>query len=106
FAAGFASVRQFNDTVRQVFAATPSQLRSAARRPGRGRDRRDAARGAITLRLPYRSPYAGADTIGFLAARAVAGVEEVAGPPERPTYRRTLRLPYGHGVAELTPDAG
>ncbi len=38
FAAGFGSVRQFNDTVRDVFAATPSALRAAGRpRPGRRR---------------------------------------------------------------------
>jgi AraC family transcriptional regulator of adaptative response / DNA-3-methyladenine glycosylase II len=36
FAAGFASIRQFNDTLRAVFAVTPSELRaSAARRAGR-----------------------------------------------------------------------
>lgn len=32
FAAGFGSVRQFNDTVRTVYATSPSQLRQRARR--------------------------------------------------------------------------
>ena len=50
FAAGFSSVRQFNDTIREVFATTPSQLRSSARRSatapiaGRARDPRDIGR--------------------------------------------------------------
>ena len=39
FAAGFASVRQCNETVRQIFADTPSGLRARAARAGRGRQR-------------------------------------------------------------------
>ncbi len=95
FAAGFASIRQFNDTIRQVFAATPSDLRTARR----GRDL--APPGAIALRLPCRTPFAGDAVVEFLAARAVPGIEEVVGT----TYRRTLRLAHGAGVAELTPQA-
>jgi AraC family transcriptional regulator of adaptative response / DNA-3-methyladenine glycosylase II len=95
FAAGFASVRQFNDTVRAVFATTPSALRAAARR------RTTAAAGSIDVRLPYRRPFDAAAVFGFLARRAVAGVEEVVDG----VYRRTLRLPYAHGVVELR-DAG
>ena len=34
FAAGFGSVRQFNDTIREVFATSPTDLRTAARRTG------------------------------------------------------------------------
>src|SRR3984885_6929708 len=57
FAAGFASVRQCNDTVRQIFADTPSGLRSrAARSVQARRDRREAAPQAIHLRLPCRRP--------------------------------------------------
>ena len=33
FAAGFASVRQFNDTVREVFALTPRELRQRRGKP-------------------------------------------------------------------------
>ncbi len=95
FAAGFASIRQFNDTIRQVFAATPTDLRTARR----GRDL--APPGVIVLRLPCRTPFAGDALVEFLAARAVPGIEEVVGT----TYRRTLRLAHGAGVAELTPQA-
>ena len=93
FASGFASIRQFNDTIRTIFAATPRDLRTARR----GRDVTPS--GAISLRLPGRTPFAGDEVIEFLAARAVPGVEEVSGH----TYRRTLRLAHGAGVAELTP---
>src|SRR4051812_4812318 len=52
FAAGFQSVRQFNAVVRDVFASTPRDLRTAARR----RDGAEPVRGGIVLRLPYRAP--------------------------------------------------
>ena len=51
FAAGFESVRQFNATIREVFALTPTELRARARRYGRPEDS-----GALSLRLPYRAP--------------------------------------------------
>jgi AraC family transcriptional regulator of adaptative response / DNA-3-methyladenine glycosylase II len=98
FAAGFASIRQFNDTVRTVFAATPSGLRVGGRDGGR---RRPLAADAspLVLRLPFRQPLCPDPLFGHLAATAVPGVEEVRGR----TYRRTLRLDHGPGVVELTP---
>jgi AraC family transcriptional regulator of adaptative response / DNA-3-methyladenine glycosylase II len=96
FAAGFPSIRQFNETMQQVFAASPSQLRRAKRRGDRGEP------GSLTVRLPLRTPYDGASVLGWLAGRAVAGVEEVAGG----CYRRTLCLPAlsgGAGTVELEP---
>ncbi|HEY3685839.1 MAG TPA: AlkA N-terminal domain-containing protein [Streptosporangiaceae bacterium] len=96
FAAGFASIRAFNDTVRQVFALTPTELRRRASRGGR-----TAAPGALSLRLPFRAPLCPDNLFGHLVATAVPGVEEWRDG----AYRRTLRLPHGHGVAELTPHA-
>ncbi|MEU6770583.1 AlkA N-terminal domain-containing protein [Streptomyces sp. NPDC046759] len=105
FAAGFASVRQFNDTVREVYASTPTQLRAAASRgrsASRGRDARRAAPGAgIPLRLAHRGPYQAAAVFDQLAHEAVSGVEEVSGVHGSRTYRRTLRLPYGTGVVAV-----
>ncbi|WP_461007569.1 AlkA N-terminal domain-containing protein [Streptomyces capparidis] len=97
FAAGFASVRQFNDTIREVYGHTPSELRRAAART-RGAD---GSAGLVPLRLACRGPYDGTGVFDFLQARAVPGVEEVVGPPGARTYRRTLRLDRGHGVAEV-----
>ncbi|MEV4228413.1 AlkA N-terminal domain-containing protein [Streptomyces bobili] len=148
FAAGFASVRTFNDTVREVFALSPTELR--ARVPKRN----DATAGALRtvpphtlpphappphtptprtqppgttttpaaltvttatpaasvvtstpapatldLRLPFRAPLNPDNLFGHLAATAVPGVEEWRDG----TYRRTLRLPYGHGIVGLAP---
>ncbi|MFF9061254.1 bifunctional transcriptional activator/DNA repair enzyme AdaA [Streptomyces sp. NPDC014882] len=97
FASGFASVRQFNDTIRAVYAATPTQLRAAA-----PRQERTAAPGAgIPLRLAHRGPYCAGPVFDLLEAEAVPGVEEVSGPPGGRTYRRTLRLPYGTAVVAV-----
>jgi AraC family transcriptional regulator of adaptative response / DNA-3-methyladenine glycosylase II len=97
FAAGFQSLRQFNATVREVFALTPRELRSRARRHGRPPES-----GTVELRLPYRAPFDGSALIAFLAARAVPGVEEA----DDDAYRRSLRLPYGAGIVELRPAQG
>ena len=100
-AAGFASVRQFNQTVQEVYAATPGELR--ARRgsagPGRTLDGLDPA-GAITLRLPVRTPFAGRALLDFLAYHVVPGVE-VAGPG---WYARTLDLPQAPGTVRVALD--
>ncbi|KUH67564.1 DNA-3-methyladenine glycosylase [Mycolicibacterium novocastrense] len=96
FASGFSSIRQFNDTVRTVYDLPPTALRQRARtRLGRN----DDGVGAISLRLPVRTPFAYEGLFGHLAASAVPGVEEVRDG----TYRRTLRLPNGNGIVCLTP---
>ena len=108
FGAGFASIRQFNDTVREVFVATPSELRDAAIRRARkspagvARDPVGPQPGqpvTLSLRLAYRPPGDIDAAIAFLAARAVHGLEAVADG----AYHRTLRLPHGHGTVVLSP---
>ncbi len=129
-AAGFASVRQFNDTIREVYARTPTELRRRA--PGQRRGIENGGTLAsvhppgsasqskakstpaptavgdgptapaedipLTVRLAYREPLDWGRLLSFLGMRAVSGVEEVVGG----CYRRTLRLPHGHGVVALT----
>jgi AraC family transcriptional regulator, regulatory protein of adaptative response / DNA-3-methyladenine glycosylase II len=92
--AGFSSVRSFNQTVREVFALTPSELRTRGQRPGEA-----LAPGTISLRLPFRQPFCPDNVFGHLAATAVPGVEEWRDG----AYRCALRLPYGHGIAALRP---
>jgi AraC family transcriptional regulator, regulatory protein of adaptative response / DNA-3-methyladenine glycosylase II len=97
FAAGFSSIRQFNETVREVCDSTPTELR---RRAAGRRDRHAAAgTGAVSLRLPTRAPFAYDGVFGHLAAGAVPRCEEVRDG----AYRRTLRLPWGTGIVSLTP---
>ncbi|MFB8208863.1 DNA-3-methyladenine glycosylase 2 family protein [Streptomyces sp. NPDC056010] len=100
FAAGFGSLRQFNDTVRQIYARTPSALRAEAG-TGLGIAVRQAGTTGIPLRLAHRGPYAAGAVFDLLAAGPVARVEEITGEPGRRTYRRTLRLPYGTAVTSV-----
>ncbi len=100
FAAGFASIRQFNATMLEVYDTPPGVLRERARR-GRARGGSGAAEirpsGELCLRLPFRPPIDLARVFGFLAARAVPGVEVVTATE----YGRTISLPNGPGVARL-----
>lgn len=98
-ASGFASIRSFNDTVRAVYAATPSELRRAARARDGARSSGAQAGGAarLALRLPFRAPLHASSLFGHLVATVVPGVEvwradglEVA-----------LALPRGPAVVRL-----
>jgi AraC family transcriptional regulator, regulatory protein of adaptative response / DNA-3-methyladenine glycosylase II len=105
FAAGFQSVRQFNETVKQVFGRPPTELRRAASRRGStaaGTHLAGAARPELTLRLAHRRPFAAGPLWDYLALRAVPGVEAF----DRGAYLRSLRLPHGEGTVELTPADG
>lgn len=89
FAAGFRSVRQFNDVMRAHVGAPPSSLRRAARS--------GAGRGALELRLRHRAPFDAEAWLAHVAARAVPGLEEVEGP----VVRRVLPGRTGPVLAEL-----
>ncbi len=92
-AAGFASVRAFNETVRTVFGLSPTDLRTRRRAVAE-------TPGVLSLRLPFRAPLCPDNLFGHLAATAVPGVEEWRDG----AYRRTLRLPRGHAVVSLRPE--
>jgi AraC family transcriptional regulator of adaptative response / DNA-3-methyladenine glycosylase II len=98
FAAGFSSIRQFNATMLEVFDIPPTRLREQAiRRQAARRDPQPPPPGVIRLRLPYRPPIDFTRLLGYLAARAVPGTEEVTGG----TYRRTFLLPNGPGILAI-----
>jgi AraC family transcriptional regulator of adaptative response / DNA-3-methyladenine glycosylase II len=115
FAAGFASIRAFNDTVQEVFAQPPSELRVLAARMGRGKlVRRGMPQtasavpgnqgalgtlGTLSLRLPFRKPFCPDNLFGHLAATAIPGVEQWRDG----AYRRTIRLSHGHAIVALRP---
>lgn len=112
FAAGFASIRQFNDTVREFFGATPTTLRAdragAIRRGRAGEPGEGGGPGAssgtapvsLRLRLAARLPFCADDVISFLRTRAIAGVEAA---PDDGSYVRSLRLPHGPATVALHP---
>lgn len=93
-AAGFASVRQFNATVREVFAETPRELRRRAKPI-------DSDRTGVELRLPFRKPLDLQRLFEFLAARAIPGVESGDSNGES-GYTRSVALPHGPAVVALS----
>jgi AraC family transcriptional regulator of adaptative response / DNA-3-methyladenine glycosylase II len=105
WAAGFGSVRQFNDRVREVFASTPSQIRLRAGRTAPGADRpggpglpgRPGVQ-TVVAHLTYRPPLDLTDLLDFLGRRAVPGVEAWDGS----TFERSLDLPHGPGLLALS----
>jgi AraC family transcriptional regulator of adaptative response / DNA-3-methyladenine glycosylase II len=113
FASGFSSVRRFNDAFAERYGMPPTRLRKAASHNGRrgassdsesgdapravSRARAEAtsfprpdvgARDTLTLQLSYRAPFDWNGTLGFLAARAMKGVEAV----DDAAYLRTVQL--------------
>ncbi|MGW6702314.1 DNA-3-methyladenine glycosylase 2 family protein [Nocardia sp. NPDC055049] len=102
FAAGFASIRQFNDTVREVFAVSPTTMRTELRRSPRADVVAPGTPGLLTLRLPYREPLDTGWLTWFLSAHAVAGTEQW----EDGVYTRSLRTPHGHATVRLSFQPG
>ena len=84
-AAGFGSLRRFNDLFKKHYRLAPTALRKqTGDAPARSED-------SFTLRLGYRPPYEWDRMLDFLAGRAIGGVEAVSGG----VYRRTLALSGG-----------
>jgi AraC family transcriptional regulator of adaptative response / DNA-3-methyladenine glycosylase II len=89
-AAGFGSLRRFNETFLDLFHRPPSALR-----------RKNSARGEekdVTLRLRYRPPYDWGSMLIFLRARAISSVEIV----DSERYLRTVEVNGAMGSIEVT----
>lgn len=109
FAAGFTSVRQFNETVREIFAASPSQIRARRRSPAAGASSTSPAQHeepqhplTLDLELPVRAPFDAPGVFTFLGERALSGVEIAQLESTRLVFGRTLRLPHGPAAIRLT----
>jgi len=96
-AAGFGSLRRFNDTFQALFKRPPTALRRSA-----GLAVSAGPRGEISLKLRYRPPYDWSAMLNFLRARAIAGVESVEGE----VYRRTIGLDGQQGTVTVRPVEG
>ncbi len=92
-AAGFSSVRRFNEAMRAAFGVPPTELRRASGDGGRPDS-------GIALRIPFRAPFDAPALLAFLAARALPGVEEVSDG----VWRRTAELGGSAGTVEATVD--
>lgn len=128
WAAGFGSIRTFNETIQAVYGAAPREMRARVVASSPARTSNGPVRGAdpsqpsgagrrgsrpqpltderhsgshryteVPVRLPFRAPIEPRQLFGHLVATGVPGVEEWTGR----AYRRTLRLPHGHGILAL-----
>lgn len=104
FAAGFGSLRQFNETIAEVYRATPTELRTLTRRGSTGRPAPASAApadlAALTLRLPARPPFDAAGLFRFFADHALPGLETA----DDTHYARALVLPGGRADIDVRPD--
>lgn len=91
YAAGYGSVRRFNDHFGRVYQRTPSSLRKGSRI--------DCAQG-FRIALRYREPFHFPGILEFLSQRAVPGVEQVS----REAYERTIRVDDEAGRLRLSVD--
>ncbi len=99
YAAGFASIRQFNDTIRSVYDRTPTELR---RRGGPADEAEGTETGRLEIgtRLPFRPPLDFDDLFGGLDRYGIPGVTHADGH----RYERILRLPGGPAIMSIEAD--
>lgn len=90
-AAGFSSLRRFNETFRELYHRPPSALRRKSSANRTGNDT------GVTLRIRYRSPYDWDSILAFLKARAIPGVEVI----ENGRYLRTVAIDGLTGSVEV-----
>ena len=102
-AAGFGSLRRFNDAFQRTYQRAPRELRRRRVRARAAGEPEPGDRGnQVVLRLAFRPPYDWAQVSDFLAARAVPGVERV----DQRGYARAVRSDGGHALVEVRPLAG
>ena len=94
FAAGFGSIRRFNETFQRLFDRPPRELRRAA-----GPESSAASAGELVVLLRYQPPYDWDGMIAFLRKRAIAGIEQVTAQ----RYARTLQLHGLTGTVAVEP---
>jgi AraC family transcriptional regulator of adaptative response / DNA-3-methyladenine glycosylase II len=88
-AAGFGSIRRFNETFQQLYKRPPKALRRTT-----VTDQSVGTTGAVAVRLGYRPPYDWEAILSFLRARAIPGIEVVSGG----RYARTIAIGEQRGV--------
>jgi AraC family transcriptional regulator of adaptative response / DNA-3-methyladenine glycosylase II len=93
-AAGFRSVRRFNTAFLSTYRRSPRELRAKHRRKSATNDRDE-----VVLRIAFRPPYDWRHMQGFLAARAIPGVERV----DARGYARTLACGASHAIVLVRP---
>jgi AraC family transcriptional regulator of adaptative response / DNA-3-methyladenine glycosylase II len=95
-AAGYGSVRRFNDSFVNTYGRSPRDLRRVGKETHTAGDT-----DALTVNLPYRKPLDWSMLLGFFAARAIPGVETVIDA----RYLRSVRVDGKPGIIDLRHEA-
>jgi AraC family transcriptional regulator of adaptative response / DNA-3-methyladenine glycosylase II len=90
-AAGFNSIRRFNDAFKKLYRRSPRELRRQSTAA--------PEMSTVTLRLGYRAPYDWDAILAFLDARSIAGVELI----EKNRYMRTIEIDGAFGSIAVAP---
>ena len=96
-AAGFGSIRRFNETFQQLFGRPPSSLRR-----GDAPEASATPKGEVAILLRYRPPYDWPAMLAFLGARAIPGLEAVSGDG----YGRAIEISGVRGTVSVRPGEG
>jgi AraC family transcriptional regulator, regulatory protein of adaptative response / DNA-3-methyladenine glycosylase II len=96
-AAGFGSIRRFNETFQQLFGRPPRALRRSGAAAVSA-----LASGEVTMLLRYQPPYDWPAMLAFLRARAIPGLEIVT----ENEYSRTIDIAGAHGIVSVHPGRG
>ena len=91
YAAGYQSLRRFNDAVKASYGVAPTELRRGATR--------ESTNDAIHLRLGLRPPFDWKRLLAYLKVRAMPGVEEIS----ETSYRRSFQMEGARGVITVVP---
>lgn len=94
-AAGFGSIRRFNETFQQLYRRPPGALR---RKTVTALPEGSVGEAGVTVRLSYRPPYDWDAMLGFLRARAIEGVEWIG----HGVYCRTVLQDGLAGTVEVS----
>lgn len=94
-AAGYGSVRRFNDAFRTTYKRTPGELRKLGRQM---HGQRSLVTSALSISLPFREPFHWQVMLDYFAGRAIPGVESVS----HDSYRRTIDIGGAAGILEIT----
>jgi len=95
-AAGFGSIRRFNETFQRLFNRPPGALRRI------GAGAASPSKGEVTMLLRYKPPYDWPAMMAFLRARAIRGVEVVT----EDAYARTIEIDGSHGTVLVRQGKG
>jgi AraC family transcriptional regulator of adaptative response / DNA-3-methyladenine glycosylase II len=94
FAAGFSSIRRFNETFQMLFGCAPGELRRAGAAVVAAE-----VDGAFSVLLRYQPPYDWGAMLEFLRRRAIPGIERVSDGG----YSRTIDLNGVQGIVSVRP---